>query len=329
MNSLMLLMTFVSADLMLDLVNSQRKAANVGLLTLDTICIAGAKQETLDQSTHLFMGHVGSDGSTVGDRMTKLGFKWDAVAENVAVGQNSVEEVMAAWMNSEGHRANILNPRYTRFGYYEAKGSDGRNYWTQTFAHEASGFKSSDVNSPAPIPQQVQEQKVAISAPKVAPVATQPTPQKDEKTQNAPAPTKATETKQAPIEAKPQTSQAPEASEAPKAPQTPEIITEYESYQQILDGFKQMQIPKLSLNQLPQEIQNIAGNQHQYCDQVLEHLKGTVKAADLSSHYSQGHPALQHLDKYSEASYAEYTSDEGSFASKLSIPLFSLLILMQ
>ncbi len=55
------------------------------------------------------------------------------VAENIAMGQNSSEEAMRSWMNSSGHRANILNAGYTRIGVSAYRGNNGRVYWVQQF----------------------------------------------------------------------------------------------------------------------------------------------------------------------------------------------------
>ncbi len=56
-----------------------------------------------------------------------------AVAENIAMGQNSSSEVINAWMNSSGHRANILNPGYTRIGVAAYVTPSGTIYWCQQF----------------------------------------------------------------------------------------------------------------------------------------------------------------------------------------------------
>ena len=74
------------------------------------------------------MSHDSADGSTPWDRMAAAGYTGGTLAENVAAGQATAQQVMDSWMNSEGHRANILNCSYTDIG-------DGvtDNYWTQDF----------------------------------------------------------------------------------------------------------------------------------------------------------------------------------------------------
>ncbi|KAK1948409.1 Uncharacterized protein P3T76_000698 [Phytophthora citrophthora] len=68
------------------------------------------------------------------------GYKWSACAENVAAGQTTVDAVMTAWMVSSGHRANILNVKYTMFGcgYAYKSGTTYKHYWIQDFANGAT-----------------------------------------------------------------------------------------------------------------------------------------------------------------------------------------------
>lgn len=87
-----------------------------------------------------FMGHTGSGGSTVATRVAAQGFHYTSVGENVAAGQASVAAVMSSWMNSPGHRANILNPAYKFFGPGYAYNSKATycHYWTQNFAADGA-----------------------------------------------------------------------------------------------------------------------------------------------------------------------------------------------
>ena len=83
-----------------------------------------------------FFSHTGSDGLTVGDRVVNGGYDWSAVGENIAAGQQTIDIVMAAWLDSPGHCANIMDSAYTEFGAasYSVNGSDYPIYWTQVFA---------------------------------------------------------------------------------------------------------------------------------------------------------------------------------------------------
>ncbi|POM77470.1 SCP-like extracellular protein, partial [Phytophthora palmivora] len=96
---------------------------------------AAAKRHSDDMAANDFMAHDGSDGSTMSQRVTDAGYEWSAVAENVAAGQEDVASVMESWMNSEGHRANILGADYTMFGtaYAYDASTTYKHYWTQDF----------------------------------------------------------------------------------------------------------------------------------------------------------------------------------------------------
>ncbi|QKW54627.1 CAP domain-containing protein [Streptomyces buecherae] len=79
------------------------------------------------------LSHTGPDGSTVGDRVTRSGYTWSSVGENIARGQADAEAVVDAWMASPGHRANILNCSFRDMGIGVDQGSGGP-WWTQVFA---------------------------------------------------------------------------------------------------------------------------------------------------------------------------------------------------
>ncbi|MGB7932979.1 MAG: CAP domain-containing protein [Gammaproteobacteria bacterium] len=89
-----------------------------------------------DMGDHNFFSHTGSDGLTPGDRVRNAGYDWSAVGENIAAGQQSIDTVMTAWLDSPGHCANIMNSSYTEYGAasYTVSGSDYSIYWTQIFA---------------------------------------------------------------------------------------------------------------------------------------------------------------------------------------------------
>src|SRR5690606_41554987 len=78
---------------------------------------------------HGSMSHAGSDGSTVGARVTREGYAWRVVAENVAWGYRTPEAVMQGWMNSPGHCAAVMGASYS-----ELSAADAGTYWTLLFA---------------------------------------------------------------------------------------------------------------------------------------------------------------------------------------------------
>jgi uncharacterized protein YkwD len=80
------------------------------------------------------MTHTGSNGSDAGDRIRAAGYQPSTWGENVAAGYTSASSVVAGWMGSSGHRANILNPAFTEIGVASATAADGTRYWTMVLA---------------------------------------------------------------------------------------------------------------------------------------------------------------------------------------------------
>eukprot|EP00775_Hariotina_reticulata_P007851 gene7851-8048_t len=118
---------------LLNLVNAARQSNGRAPLSLNTQLNNAAMAHSIDQAGRNTMTHTGSDGSDLGTRVTRAGYRWSTVGENVAVGQTSPSSVFQAWMNSPGHRANILNGNFADMGVAVATGRDGRPYWTQVF----------------------------------------------------------------------------------------------------------------------------------------------------------------------------------------------------
>ncbi|WP_435204444.1 CAP domain-containing protein [Micromonospora sp. bgisy143] len=115
-----------------DLVNAERAKAGCKALTIDDKLMTAAQRHSQDQADHSKMSHTGSDGSDTGVRLDRVGYAWRTYGENVAWNQKTPTAVMDAWMNSSGHRANILNCAFTEIGVGIA--SSNGPYWTQVFA---------------------------------------------------------------------------------------------------------------------------------------------------------------------------------------------------
>ncbi|WP_020552764.1 CAP domain-containing protein [Embleya scabrispora] len=112
------------------LVNQERAKAGCPALTVNTKLTAAALQHSQDMAAHANMSHTGSDGSGPGERITRAGYIWTTYGENVAYGYSTPQLVMTGWMNSPGHRQNILNCSFKEIGV----GLAGPNsYWTQDF----------------------------------------------------------------------------------------------------------------------------------------------------------------------------------------------------
>ncbi|MFJ8743316.1 CAP domain-containing protein [Embleya sp. NPDC127516] len=112
------------------LVNQERAKAGCSALTVNTKLTAAALQHSQDMAAHANMSHTGSDGSDPGERITRAGYTWTTYGENIAHGYSTPQQVMTGWMNSPGHRQNILNCAFKEIGV----GLAGPNsYWTQNF----------------------------------------------------------------------------------------------------------------------------------------------------------------------------------------------------
>jgi uncharacterized protein YkwD len=95
---------------------------------LDAAALAHAE----DMASHSLLGHAGSDGSTAGERAARAGYRWRLVGENVASGQSTPEQVVADWLDSPHHCANLMDPAYAEMGVGYAAGP-GDVFWAQLF----------------------------------------------------------------------------------------------------------------------------------------------------------------------------------------------------
>ncbi|MFF4800914.1 sigma-70 family RNA polymerase sigma factor [Streptomyces sp. NPDC001351] len=114
------------------LVNKERAANGCGALTEDPQLEKAAQGHSDDMAARNFFDHTNPDGLDPGQRITAAGYKWSTYGENIAQGQQTPEAVMESWMNSPGHRANILNCSFKDIGVGVHNGSGGP-WWTQDF----------------------------------------------------------------------------------------------------------------------------------------------------------------------------------------------------
>ncbi|WP_232832021.1 CAP domain-containing protein [Nocardiopsis sp. FIRDI 009] len=112
------------------LVNAERTDAGCGPLRVDDRLTAAAQEHSEDMDARNYVAHVNPDKETPADRAARHGYR-SYGAENVAKGQTSAEQVMDDWMNSPGHRRNILNCGLVAIGVGEAN-----HAWTQVFGWE-------------------------------------------------------------------------------------------------------------------------------------------------------------------------------------------------
>lgn len=113
-----------------DLVNEIRAQYGLQALEISETLCDGARLKSQDMRDNGYFDHTSPTYGTPFEMMRALGISYSAAGENIAMGQSTPEAVVNAWMNSEGHRANILSTSYTQIGVgYVADGS----YWTQWF----------------------------------------------------------------------------------------------------------------------------------------------------------------------------------------------------
>lgn len=116
------------------LTNQERARAGLPPLTIDAKLNEAAQNHSNDMARRGVLTHYGPNGESPGDRISAAGYDFRMWAENAAMGFRSAATVMNGWMNSPGHRANILNPSVTEVGVGIAYTSSGSPYWTQVFA---------------------------------------------------------------------------------------------------------------------------------------------------------------------------------------------------
>ncbi|WP_240449914.1 CAP domain-containing protein [Streptomyces sp. S1] len=117
---------------MIALVNAERAKEGCGAVTGNSLLARAAQGHSDDMAARDFFDHTNPDGAGPGERVTATGYGWSTYGENIAMGQQTAEQVMEAWMNSPGHRANILNCSFKELGVGLHTG-DGGPYWTQVF----------------------------------------------------------------------------------------------------------------------------------------------------------------------------------------------------
>ncbi|MEM9114894.1 MAG: CAP domain-containing protein [Myxococcota bacterium] len=117
------------------LANEARIAAGRGAMDCVPDLVEVARAHSQDMCDRNYFAHTNLEDESPFDRMRTSGVRFRAAAENIARGQATPEVVHRAWMNSAGHRQNIMNGTYGRVGVGYVRCSDGQpHYWTQVFA---------------------------------------------------------------------------------------------------------------------------------------------------------------------------------------------------
>ena len=117
----------------LTIVNKERALRGLSPLTLDSELSRIARIKSQDMIDNKYFSHISPTYGSPFEMMESFGLRFSAAGENIAYGQKTAAEVMETWMNSAGHRANILSDAYTHIGIGVAKMYNGTLYWTQMF----------------------------------------------------------------------------------------------------------------------------------------------------------------------------------------------------
>ena len=124
-------------DQVIKLVNQERAKRGLQTLTKNWQLARVARYKSQDMVNHNYFSHTSPTYGSPFTMMQNFGIKFTAAGENIAYGQPTAQAVMTAWMNSPGHRSNILSPAYNQIGVGVAKTSSGVYYWTQQFIKAA------------------------------------------------------------------------------------------------------------------------------------------------------------------------------------------------
>ncbi|MFC7394351.1 CAP domain-containing protein [Scopulibacillus cellulosilyticus] len=116
-----------------ELTNQERQKNGLQPLKVDNQLSKMARDKSQDMADNGYFDHQSPKYGSPFDMMKTYGIKYTAAGENIAAGQKTPEEVVNSWMNSPGHRANILNKDYTYIGVGYVKGGSYGTYWTQDF----------------------------------------------------------------------------------------------------------------------------------------------------------------------------------------------------
>ena len=115
---------------MVRIVNEIRVSYGLGELTLNEELSAVARLKSEDMRDNHYFSHNSPTFGSPFEMMSHFGINYRTAGENIAMGQKTPREVVDGWMNSEGHRANILNGSFTEIGVGYAENG---HYWTQMF----------------------------------------------------------------------------------------------------------------------------------------------------------------------------------------------------
>ncbi len=120
-------------DEVVRLTNRERMSRGLGALAVDARLSQAAHVHSADMARRNFFAHECPSGTQAWDRAVAAGYTYRKIAENIAAGQQTPAQVVEGWMNSPGHRANILDGELTQIGVGYVTGGEYGTYWTQVF----------------------------------------------------------------------------------------------------------------------------------------------------------------------------------------------------
>jgi uncharacterized protein YkwD len=111
---------------------AQGSFAPAGPMSIQSRLGNAAYSHSRDMADRNYFSHTSLDGRTLADRVNATGYAWSSLGENIAAGYATVQRTVDAWIASDGHCANLMNPRFTEFGLACASNdaSTYRTYWT-------------------------------------------------------------------------------------------------------------------------------------------------------------------------------------------------------
>jgi uncharacterized protein YkwD len=142
--------------------NKERAKEGLPPLKLEAKLTEAALVQAKDMADHEKMAHEGSDGSTPEQRVVNAGYHYLRTGENVAIGYRDVAEVMKGWMESPGHRKNIMGD-FTEIGVARAYGKDEKPYWCADFGSPMPKF--APANASKDLVKRINEERAAAKLP--------------------------------------------------------------------------------------------------------------------------------------------------------------------
>lgn len=138
-------------DELLAATNQQRAGNRIALVGIHPALQEAAQKHAEWMALNRRMSHAGEGGNTFVDRIRAAGYPNSNAAENIAWGYTDAASCVQGWMNSAGHRNNMLNPQYQSTGFGAARASNGQWYWCGLYG-VATGSTQPPITPPAPKP---------------------------------------------------------------------------------------------------------------------------------------------------------------------------------